>query len=670
MAQTTMGGMFPLNADMQLEAQGIARRRALADMLTANSLKPIDPMQNSGKYITPISPVQGLAQLGQALLASHASNKVAEEERALGQRSQDELMNTLFGKPEAVAPPPSPPISSDMPQFGGMAAADSPLGTPQLTSGLAKQPVMQRQGGILPPGVDPRAVALAIQSGQLGPLVMKAVEQGFPTPANLTHIQQGRSLPRIGALADAMDVKAATQVLPPGSYVEEPGKAPRFIPDVKSGFGAQIGQNGEVSVSALSGAPQAIADIEGAKEAAVQAAKDKYAPLVTLKMSNGVELLVTAAQARAMANGQPPVSQNPPPASAPQSGQDGRNNFGNLRSKDGKGFQSFASPEEGVAASIQNLMAYGRGGVNTIAKVISKWAPPNENNTNGYIQFVSSRMGVNANAPLNMQDPQTLSGLASAIFAMEGRKGADGRPVNPAQIQAGAQLAFGGNSVGIVTGQTDEQKTQQKIEEERRKTGAVAGSKFITDAVTKSFDAAQKAADAIPALHDIGSLLDKGVYAAKGPFSGGTVELVAKTLGADPAKVANTADLKSVTITQLLSMASQLPGTLSDKDMATLKSGQASPDSMSEQTMRQIVARAEEGLRRVGKQHERTLARFDKADLTNAFGNTNFDVAFAPPRTPVSTNPQPSVSSPLPAPPQKAANQINGWSFQVLPKGR
>ena len=42
------GGMFPLNPDMQLEAQDISRRRALADMLTANSLKPIDPMQNSG----------------------------------------------------------------------------------------------------------------------------------------------------------------------------------------------------------------------------------------------------------------------------------------------------------------------------------------------------------------------------------------------------------------------------------------------------------------------------------------------------------------------------------------------------------------------------------------------------------------------------------------------
>jgi hypothetical protein len=217
---------------------------------------------------------------------------------------------------------------------------------------------------------------------------------------------------------------------------------------------------------------------------------------------------------------------------------------------------------------------------------------------------------------------------------------------------------------GLVTGPTTEQKTQEEISREARKTGAIAGAKFITDSVVKSYDAAQKAADAIPALHDIGSLLDKGVYAAKGPFSGSTVELVAKTLGADPAKVANTADLKAVTITQLLSMASQLPGTLSDKDMATLKSGQASPDSMSEQTMRQIVARAEEGLRRVGEQHKRTLARFDKADLTNAFGNTNFDVTFAPPRT---STPAKSAAptGPFP-PPQQAVESFNGFTIRRL----
>jgi hypothetical protein len=165
-------------------------------------------------------------------------------------------------------------------------------------------------------------------------------------------------------------------------------------------------------------------------------------------------------------------------------------------------------------------------------------------------------------------------------------------------------------------------------------------------------------------------LLDRGVYAAKGPFSGDTVELIAKTLGADPAKVANTADLKALTIRQLLSMAQQLPGSLSDKDLGTLREGQQNSDKMSEQTMRQIVARAEENLRRFDEQHKRTLARFDKEVFTNAFGNSDLGVTFPPPRTPVSKNPQPSVSSPLPAPPQKAANQINGWSFQVLPKGR
>ena len=265
------GGMFPLNPDMQLEAQDISRRRALADMLTANSLKPIDPMQNSGKYITPISPVQGLAQLGQALLAAHSNDVVRDEEKALGQRAQTQLMNSLFGTPTATQAPalPTPPISSDMPMSGGINAADNPLATPMLTSGVQDTPVMQRQGGILPPGVDPRAAMLAIQLGQGGPLAMKAFEQGLPTDANRTAIQQGRSLPMMGRLADAKDVKDATQVYQPGSYVAEPGKAPRFIDDIKNGYTAQIGADNRVSVNPIRGFSETNAKIEGDKARAV-----------------------------------------------------------------------------------------------------------------------------------------------------------------------------------------------------------------------------------------------------------------------------------------------------------------------------------------------------------------------------------------------------------------
>jgi hypothetical protein len=273
MAQNYGGGMFPLNPDMQLEAQDISRRRALADMLTANSLKPIDPMQNSGKYITPISPVQGLAQLGQALLAAHSNDVVRGEERDLGQRSQQQMINALFGTPTASAPPPSPSISSDMPQSGGMAAADSPLGTPQLTQGLAQQPVMQRQGGILPAGVDPRAAMLAIQLGQGGPLAMKAFEQGLPTEANRTLSQQGVDPRQMGLYVLGKARNDATFTAAPGSFYHRPGEAPTIAPDIKNGLEAAIGPDGRFITRAMQGAPEARAAMQGAETRAIEQAK-------------------------------------------------------------------------------------------------------------------------------------------------------------------------------------------------------------------------------------------------------------------------------------------------------------------------------------------------------------------------------------------------------------
>jgi hypothetical protein len=144
-----MGGVSGILPDVALDQQAVMRRRALADALTASSMKGIDPMRSAGNLIVPIAPMEGLAQLGEALLARHVSKDAQSQEQELAQRAQARIRDTFEGTPTAFAPPPSPTISSDMPQFGGMDAADSPLGLPQLTPGLAQQPVVQRQGGLL-----------------------------------------------------------------------------------------------------------------------------------------------------------------------------------------------------------------------------------------------------------------------------------------------------------------------------------------------------------------------------------------------------------------------------------------------------------------------------------------------------------------------------------------
>lgn len=59
------------------------------------------------------------------------------------------------------------------------------------------------------------------------------------------------------------------------------------------------------------------------------------------------------------------------------------------------GFEVFKSVFWGLRALFKNLKTYYfRYGLNTIEKIINRWAPPSENDTESYIQFVSYRTGV------------------------------------------------------------------------------------------------------------------------------------------------------------------------------------------------------------------------------------------------------------------------------------
>lgn len=53
-----------------------------------------------------------------------------------------------------------------------------------------------------------------------------------------------------------------------------------------------------------------------------------------------------------------------------------------------KGFCVFSSNAYGIRAGFKILGTYIRNGINTIEEIISRWAPPSENNTENYIRFV------------------------------------------------------------------------------------------------------------------------------------------------------------------------------------------------------------------------------------------------------------------------------------------
>ena len=96
------------------------------------------------------------------------------------------------------------------------------------------------------------------------------------------------------------------------------------------------------------------------------------------------------------------------------------NNFGNLKTPDLKGWQSFPTPQAGVNAVQQQIARYGDRGLNTVAKIVSTYAPPSDNNnTNNYINDVAAKMQVSPDAPLNMKDPATIARLSNYVIQHE-----------------------------------------------------------------------------------------------------------------------------------------------------------------------------------------------------------------------------------------------------------
>lgn len=109
---------------------------------------------------------------------------------------------------------------------------------------------------------------------------------------------------------------------------------------------------------------------------------------------------------------------------APQSGGTlgmRNNNPGNLRVPgQSTGFQQFGSPEQGLQAIDRQLQIYGqRDGINTIRGAISKWAPPNENNTNAYVDRVSKMLGVSPDAKIDLSNPYVRQAMSTGIMLQE-----------------------------------------------------------------------------------------------------------------------------------------------------------------------------------------------------------------------------------------------------------
>ncbi|MEX6313296.1 structural protein [Providencia manganoxydans] len=83
-------------------------------------------------------------------------------------------------------------------------------------------------------------------------------------------------------------------------------------------------------------------------------------------------------------------------------------------------FCRFVTAEYGIRAIYKLLQTYQRkDGLNSVAAIINKYAPPIENNTSGYINRAAADIGVGINDHINTTDKKTGIALATAIVSVE-----------------------------------------------------------------------------------------------------------------------------------------------------------------------------------------------------------------------------------------------------------
>lgn len=105
-------------------------------------------------------------------------------------------------------------------------------------------------------------------------------------------------------------------------------------------------------------------------------------------------------------------------------------------------FATFDTMAHGIEALIRLLVRYREQGVRSVRAIISKWAPPSENNTEAYLQHVARDLGVSADEELR-DDPAVYRALAVAIAAFECGAQEFAAAASDAEIESAVSAVFG-----------------------------------------------------------------------------------------------------------------------------------------------------------------------------------------------------------------------------------
>lgn len=106
----------------------------------------------------------------------------------------------------------------------------------------------------------------------------------------------------------------------------------------------------------------------------------------------------------------------------------------------------FSTPQAGWAAADKNLQSYAEHhGINTVAGIVSRWAPESGgNNTAAYIGTVAGDLGVNPNQPLDLSKPDVRKSILQSMSKVElGNSAAPQASAPPAPAGAAPPTASG-----------------------------------------------------------------------------------------------------------------------------------------------------------------------------------------------------------------------------------
>lgn len=86
---------------------------------------------------------------------------------------------------------------------------------------------------------------------------------------------------------------------------------------------------------------------------------------------------------------------------------------------DKDGFAVFSQREYGLDSLARLLVNYGSAGFNTIAKITGRYAPPKENDTGAYANYLAKRLETTTDAPIDMTCTENIADLMEGIVFFE-----------------------------------------------------------------------------------------------------------------------------------------------------------------------------------------------------------------------------------------------------------